>query len=233
MPPRPDRPNAPATAAAAFSICVKENGPYVVSGGVPLTRKSIVYSELHEPLTWRKDQTLPAQATYRLCRCGASGNKPYCDGSHERIGFDATEAVPARTSAARQRTLQGTNITMVSDPLLCTHAGFCGNRVEKVWDMLPRTSDTRVRFQMIQMIERCPSGALGYQLEGNPLEPDLPHAIAVTTDGPLWVTGGIPVTLADGRTLEVRNRVTLCRCGRSSRKPLCDGSHTVSQFRDG
>ena len=43
--------------------------------------------------------------------------------------------------------------------------------------------------------------------------------------GPLWVTGGIPIERADGEPLERRNRVTLCRCGLSGQKPLCDGTH--------
>jgi CDGSH-type Zn-finger protein len=46
-------------------------------------------------------------------------------------------------------------------------------------------------------------------------------------NGPLWIRGGIPVAGADGREYEVRNRVTLCRCGRSNNKPLCDGSHAA------
>jgi CDGSH-type Zn-finger protein len=44
-------------------------------------------------------------------------------------------------------------------------------------------------------------------------------------EGPLWVKGGIPVEAADGFEYEKRNRVTLCRCGRSGHKPFCDGSH--------
>ena len=77
------------------------------------------------------------------------------------------------------------------------------------------------------MIERCPSGALSYALgpDGEVLEPDLPTELAVTTDGPLWVSGSIPVERADGQALETRNRVTLCVCGASKIKPLCDGTH--------
>ena len=80
----------------------------------------------------------------------------------------------------------------------------------------------------MQMVERCPSGKLGYEVDGVAVEPDLPEAVSVTKDGPYWVTGGIPVTMSNGQTLEVRNRVTLCRCGQSQNKPLCDGTHARS-----
>jgi hypothetical protein len=85
------------------------------------------------------------------------------------------------------------------------------------------------------MIERCPSGSLTYSIQpGDPdIEPDLPEQVAVTVEitsegpieGPLWVTGGIPIQRADGQPMEVCNRVTLCSCGESGNKPLCDGSH--------
>ncbi|NMB60586.1 MAG: hypothetical protein GYA12_15540, partial [Chloroflexi bacterium] len=83
--------------------------------------------------------------------------------------------------------------------------------------------------------ERCPAGAYTYAMkEGEPdIEPDLPEQIAVTvdinSDGPVrsafWVTGNIPIERADGKPFETRNRVTLCSCGESSNKPLCDGTH--------
>jgi hypothetical protein len=82
------------------------------------------------------------------------------------------------------------------------------------------------------MVEKCPSGALTYRFDGDDVEPLMATAIAITDDGPLWVTGGIPVTTADGSTIETRNRVTLCRCGASANKPLCDGSHKAAGFRD-
>lgn len=221
-----------ATTTPEFSITVREDGPYVITGGVPLTKKSIVYSELHEPLTWLKTETLDSEQTYKLCRCGASSRKPFCDGTHRHIGFNGREHPPTMPTKKRQQRINGDHVTVTDDQALCMHAGFCGNRIEKVWDMVPRSGDTRVRFSMIQMIERCPSGRLGYELEGTTVEPDLPHAIAVVKDGPYWVTGHVPVTLSDGRTLEVRNRVTLCRCGQSSRKPLCDGTHVAAKFKD-
>lgn len=220
-------------ANAAFKITVQENGPYVVSGGVPINRKSIIRSGQHEPLTWRKDTTLEGDATYRLCRCGQSSQKPFCDNTHARIGFDGTENAPTAPSATRARRFSGSGMTMTDDSIFCMHAGFCTTKVDKVWDMVKRTDETSVRFALMQMIERCPSGKLGYEVDGVPVEPDLPQAVSATTDGPLWVTGGIPVTMSNGQTLEVRNRVTLCRCGKSKIKPLCDGSHTDAGFKDG
>jgi len=72
---------------------------------------------------------------------------------------------------------------------------------------------------------------------GEDVEPDLPVAIAVTTEedalaSALWVTGEIPVERSDGQPFETRNRVTLCRCGHSKIKPLCDGTHREIAFRE-
>ena len=41
------------------------------------------------------------------------------------------------------------------------------------------------------------------------------------------------VVAKDGHRYEVRNRVTLCRCGASKNKPFCDGSHAAIEFKDG
>jgi CDGSH-type Zn-finger protein len=47
------------------------------------------------------------------------------------------------------------------------------------------------------------------------------------------VRGSITVEAEDGARYEKRNRVTLCRCGASSNKPFCDGSHASIKFDDG
>ena len=84
------------------------------------------------------------------------------------------------------------------------------------------------------MISLCPSGRLVETTpSGEDREPAFEPSIGVIRDGPIWVRGGIPVESADGFTYEIRNRVTLCRCGHSSNKPFCDGSHSAVGFRDG
>ena len=214
-------------------ILVRPNGPYVVTGGIPLVRKAPVVSEHGEPLTWQKGEVLTTDERYALCRCGQSTNKPFCDGTHTAEGFDGTETADTGTIASRQTSYPGTGLTVKDDRSICMHAGFCSNQVTNVWQLTQESADTQVRAQIMAMVERCPSGALAYTLEpaGDIVEPDLPKEIAMTPDGALWVSGGIPIERADGQPLELRNRVTLCRCGASKNKPLCDGTHNDVGFK--
>jgi CDGSH-type Zn-finger protein len=206
-------------------IRVRANGPYVASG-LPVQRRRAVTSEAGEPIGWETTAALDAPENVFLCRCGGSQNKPFCDSSHASNGFVADD-VAAGTYDARSKELGGTGVTIRDDRSICEHAGFCSNNATNVWKQVKATDDDAVRASVIAMIERCPSGALTY--DG---EPTLPMEISAVADGPLWVTGGVSVTLPDGSALEPRNRMTLCRCGRSSNKPLCDGSHKEAGFRD-
>jgi CDGSH-type Zn-finger protein len=144
-----------------FSIAVAANGPYLVAGGLALHRRRDVQSELGEPMTWSTTSTLQTKDRYALCRCGQSGAKPFCDGTHARIGFEADD--------------------------VCVHAGFCGTKATNVWDEAAKVGDTAARMHAIAMIEHCPSGALTYQFDGVVNEPLLPQAVGVISDGPLWV----------------------------------------------
>jgi CDGSH-type Zn-finger protein len=191
-------------------------------------------SEHGEPLTWKTGEVVTTDERYALCRCGKSTNKPFCDGTHNREGFDGTETADAGPSADRQKDYPGTRITIKDDRSVCMHAGFCGNRITNVWQMTQDSADTQVRAQIMAMVERCPSGALSYALEpdGELVEPHLPKEIAITPGGALWASGGIPIERADGQPCEIRNRVTLCRCGASKNKPLCDGTHSEVGFTD-
>lgn len=211
-------------------ITVIEGGPYMVTGSVPVTVKTPVVSEHGEPLTWKTSLPEEVKARVALCRCGASSKKPYCDGTHGKIEWDSAETPPDGTYAERSKQYGDGVMEVVDDRGICMHAGFCGNEVTNVWKMADKTDDTQIRAQAMAMIERCPSGALTYRIDGETIEPDLPVSVAVVPDGPLWVNGGIPVQSADGSSIETRNRVTLCRCGQSAQKPLCDGSHSDAGF---
>lgn len=211
-------------------IEVMPHGPYEVSGDVPLRPKVIIRSSEGESLTWKTDQDVDHAPTYHLCRCGQSQNKPFCDGSHAFDLFDGTETASTTMSAEREEIHEGLGIKVIKDGELCHHALFCKNAVTNWFEMIPDTDDHQLRMQLIGMIERCPSGSLAYEVEGEVIEPDLPVAVAPVTNGPLFVSGGIEIERADGEPMETRNRVTLCRCGGSSNKPLCDGTHTDIGF---
>ncbi|MFN8596066.1 MAG: CDGSH iron-sulfur domain-containing protein [Anaerolineae bacterium] len=221
-----------------LKIAIEKNGPYVIHGPVPLVRKQQVVSEHGEPMTWQKtgDIDTGTDGEYRLCRCGQSKTKPFCDDSHLQVNFDGTEAAETNTTIERRVTLKGgQQIVVRRDYSLCIDSGFCGNRLTNVQKMTKQTDDSIVRMQVMAMIERCPSGSYSYTLteDGADVEPDLPQQIAVVTEilsegpiaGPLWVTGNIAIERSDGKPFETRNRVTLCNCGQSKIKPLCDGTH--------
>lgn len=59
---------------ADVRITATKNGPYKVEGPFAL---------------YYEDQLLPAKSPAFLCRCGASATKPFCDGTHSKIGFQA------------------------------------------------------------------------------------------------------------------------------------------------
>jgi CDGSH-type Zn-finger protein len=217
-----------------YRIRISEDGPYEVAGSPPLVRTAQVETEFGEPIGWEEPTPVEAPGEFDLCRCGMSSRKPFCDASHETSGFDGMEVADRRPRAERARSLTGDGVVMTDDVSLCTHAGHCADRFTDVWEMIRTTSDPAVRARLEHMVELCPSGRISHAPTGDadPVEPEFEQSIAVIRDGPIWVRGGIPVESSDGTTYEVRNRVTLCRCGRSSNKPFCDGTHKTVGFRD-
>jgi len=55
--------------------------------------------------------------------------------------------------------------------------------------------------------------------------------IQALKNGPLLVTGTIEVVDGDGKPLPAKLPAALCRCGHSSAKPFCDGSHRKNNFQ--
>jgi CDGSH-type Zn-finger protein len=213
-------------------IQIEVNGPYIVSGAVPITEMAPVHTLNGEPVDWHilRDIESDESPAY-LCRCGGSSNKPFCDSSHETNGFVGRERADRRPFAERAVVNEGPDAQLLDDKPLCLQAGFCHTRTTSVWDQLALGGDPEAADRLREMTWNCPSGRLVLRdLEGNEIEPELPPEVGVVPGGPLWIRGGIRVIGSDGTEWETRNRVALCRCGGSARKPFCDGAHLRRHF---
>ncbi|MFP4623067.1 MAG: CDGSH iron-sulfur domain-containing protein [Gemmatimonadota bacterium] len=65
------------------TIKANRNGPFLVTGPITLTDAD------------GNEYDVAEKKTVALCRCGGSTNKPFCDGTHSRIGFEAAERAVA------------------------------------------------------------------------------------------------------------------------------------------
>ena len=221
-------------------IVVTPNGPYVVTGGVPLAVQTIMPNAAKESWEWKQGESFEAKSTYALCRCGRSGHAPFCDGTHAKIKFDGTETAPNTLFDQQKTVLTGPTMTLEDARPLCAAARFC-DAVRDIWASIPETDSPEARDRVIHQGTHCPSGRLVVRdnATGKAYEPALPISIGIVDDpgedcsGPLWVRGGIQIQSAEGTPYEVRNRVTLCRCGQSKNKPFCDGTHIEVRYKDG
>jgi CDGSH-type Zn-finger protein len=214
-----------------FRIEIVINGPYIVSGGVPLTVQRIVLDAAGECLRWQETKRFPDQPNYLLCRCGKSKDKPFCDSTHIEVKFDGTETAGYENYLDQCEKLAGPSLILTDAKALCAHAGFC-DRAGGIWRLIQDSKNPQAGQIAIEEACNCPSGRLVvWDKEGQAMEPFLEPSIALVESsdgkfsGPIWVRGGIPIVSSTGRTYEIRNRVTLCGCGRSSNKPFCDGTH--------
>ena len=204
---------------------VLAHGPYEVTGEVSLQRRSVVRTPAGEAVAWNAAEVLDKGEVFYLCRCGKSEHKPFCDGSHAFELFDGTETAAATTYSERAERHVGPGITVGVDHELCHHAAFCKNEINSYFDLIDNADNTNTLTLLAGMIDRCPSGALTLEIDGVSTEPILNCQISPISDGPLLLTGGVTVVRSDGVEMEVGNRRSLCRCGASANKPLCDGSH--------
>jgi len=238
-------------------ITVLPEGPYMVSGSVPLVVMAIVRNAQREAVGWKQLKELPLQETYALCRCGHSKNKPFCDGAHVAAGFTGTETATNEPFDQGAERIEGEGVTLYDNQKFCVGAEFC-DRLGGIWNLVRVTEETsgaansEEATEFVQEAQKaateqachCPSGRLVMHkrlADGTDLviEPEYETpSIALIEDpgyglsGALWIRGGIPVYGANGNPYEVRNRMTLCRCGASRNKPFCDGGHYAIKFID-
>jgi CDGSH-type Zn-finger protein len=213
-------------------IKVSKNGPYLVSGGIPLVEQVIGIDMEGTPNKWVEGRRFARQEKCGLCRCGQSENKPFCDGTHVKVNFDGTEEVDLEGYLDQAKEIDGLALKLTDVEVLCASARFC-HRAGGIWNLVPQSGNSEARRIAVEEAGDCPSGRLVVwdKKTGKTVEPKFERSIGLIEDpqmgvsGPVWVRGGIPVESAEGKVYEIRNRVTLCRCGKSSIKPFCDSSH--------
>ncbi|MDR1261984.1 MAG: CDGSH iron-sulfur domain-containing protein [Oscillospiraceae bacterium] len=221
------------------SIKILPNGPYQVSPDTKLTIQSIGADADRISREWQQGPEYPEKLTaYFLCRCGRSANKPYCDGAHEAARFNGAETADRTPYAQRAKKYEGEAVDLLDDER-CAQLRFCDAGIG-AWNLAIKSGDPNNLELAKQECANCSSGRLTLvQKDGMPIEPDLPKEIDCVQDpprgirGPLKVTGGIPLTGADGQDYEPRNRYTLCRCGLSKNKPFCDTRHINCTHMEG
>lgn len=221
-------------------IKITKDGPYLVSGNLPLSKEIIATDTKNIPIKWVKGEQYPNQENYTLCRCGKSKKPPYCDGTHVDGKFDGTETASKKKYFDCADKTEGPELDLADVEELCASARFC-HKAGGTWRLTEKSDNPKLRELAIEEAGNCPAGRLVAldKKTGKPIEPDFEPSISLVEDpysktsGPIWVKGCVPIESADGTQYEIRNRVTLCRCGKSSNKPFCEGTHIITKFNDG
>lgn len=215
------------------------NGPYYLINDM---QPKVVYN-----LQNFKGEPLSTTVGTALCRCGGSKNKPFCDGTHNVIRFSSAnktlenDDIKKIVIKDKRRDYPGKEVTVHDNRKICSHAAECVNNLSSVFKLGSRpwiNPDASKMNDIIDVVRRCPSGALSYSIDGveyrDPEEQRNP-TVTVLKNGPYHITGGIEligdnIQFGEGASKE---HYTLCRCGASENKPFCDGAHKSSNFNDG
>lgn len=222
------------------SIQITKNGPYVVKGNVPLSQDAIVESDDGSHLQYNKVCDYEVGEEYHLCRCGASKNKPFCDGSHNHIEWDGTETADRTPYSERVEAFDGPELELLDDNR-CAFARLCHRHGIDDWNLTEQAETDDEKKEAIAGAWHCPTGRLeSHDREtGKIYEQEFDPSIIVLEDplrncsAPYFVRGGVELIGEDGFVYEKRNRYSLCRCGQSQNKPFCDAMHVSTEFDDG
>ncbi len=158
-------------------VTVTRNGPYLVYGDVPVRLETIGVDDAGNSKRWIAGKAFEGGASYALCRCGHSSNKPFCDGTHAKIGFDGTETATTASYADRgPQVFDGPELQLEDVEALCAFARFCDND-GSIWAGIGASADANVRKAVVWAEAQCPSGRLvlrDKRAGASALEPELP-----------------------------------------------------------
>jgi len=126
-------------------------------------------------------------------------------------------------------------VTIKWQPNKCIHSAVCLRELPQVYNPNERPwlkIENATTEELKKQVSKCPSGALSYFMNDSEdkTAESLETKIEVLENGPLLVYGTLKITGKDGN-LTLKDKTTaFCRCGYSSNKPYCDGSHIKSEF---
>jgi uncharacterized Fe-S cluster protein YjdI len=128
-------------------------------------------------------------------------------------------------------------VTIVWKPNLCIHSAICFNGLGEVFHpqeipwITPEKSATQ---RIIDQINKCPSGALSFYMNSDSDKEDIKvnaeTIVETSPNGPLLVYGNVSIKNSEGVITKKNNVTAFCRCGGSSNKPFCDGTHKEIGF---
>ncbi len=102
-------------------IKITKNGPYLVSGVLTLRKEIIASDKNGDSVGYEKGQGYDCPGEYALCRCGASKNKPFCDGSHGKISFDGAETASEEDYLKQCEKINGPKLELNDLGRSCIH----------------------------------------------------------------------------------------------------------------
>jgi uncharacterized Fe-S cluster protein YjdI len=121
------------------------------------------------------------------------------------------------------------------EPRLCAHSQNCIRALPQVFDERRRPwvrVDAAGADEVEAAVTLCPSGALRTRRVGGAAPEQRARLdVRASANGPLLISGGVRLLDADGNVLYEGEKAALCRCGGSSNKPFCDGTHKTNGFR--
>lgn len=127
------------------------------------------------------------------------------------------------------------DIKVVWKPDLCIHSAKCVGSLPEVfkpsespWIQLEHGEADRI----VKTVLNCPSGALSIQDESNAQKESPAVSVSFIENGPIIIEGEVRMAYKGESLVHERKRISLCRCGASSNKPYCDGTHRKTDFAD-
>ncbi|MCL1891945.1 MAG: CDGSH iron-sulfur domain-containing protein [Alphaproteobacteria bacterium] len=220
-------------------IKIMPDGPYMLFGAKKITEKIILTDENGISIKYGDGQSFEIKSDpVALCRCGHSRNAPFCDGSHLDADWDPVETAsfePIMKQPSAEA-IKGPTQTLLDNQNYCAFARFC-DRGGRIWNLVMQGGKAADKLSA-EEANLCPAGRLMmFTNQGECLEELSEPAVHTIEDGglkisgPLWIRGGIRVESASGKSYEVRQKQTLCRCGLSGNKPFCNGAHASIRWK--